>query len=68
MIKTEAEFFTTRQYVDQLQQILMELRRTHSPRQSESMSKSYLRELAKSQRELTLYLSLPELTPEPQNE
>jgi hypothetical protein len=69
MIRTDAEFQTTREYVDRLQRILLELRRTHTPRQYESMSKAYLRELAKAQRELTLYLSLAEIsTAEPNSE
>ena len=58
MIKSEAEFETTRAYVDRLQHILMGLRRTHTPEQS------FLKELAKSQREIAAFLATPAFPPE----
>ena len=61
MIRSEAEYQRTREYVDKLQQILLGLRRTHTPSQFEAMSRAYVTELAKAQREITLYLAMPDV-------
>lgn len=59
MIQTDAEYEATRQYADRLQQILRALRQAHAPDEYQAMSKAYLKELARAQREITVYLSLP---------
>jgi len=59
MINTPEEFERTRDYVNRLQTTLLDLRRTHSSSQYASMSKAFLKELAKAQREITLYLATP---------
>ena len=59
MIQTETEFENTRQYVERLQTILLELRRSHSAGEYEVMSKAYLQELTRAQREIARFLALP---------
>jgi hypothetical protein len=61
MITSQEEFQKTRDYVERLQQTLLDLRRTHSASQYTSMSKAFLKELVKAQREITIYLATPEL-------
>jgi hypothetical protein len=62
MITTQEEFERTREYVNRLQTTLLDLRRTHSSSQYASMSKGFLKELAKAQREMTIYLATPVTT------
>ena len=59
MIKSFEEYQKTREYSERLQVILLDLHHTHTPGQYESMSKGFLKELAKAQREITLYLAIP---------
>lgn len=59
MIVTLEEYENTRAYEERLQQILLELRRTHTSSQYESLSRGYLKELARAQRAITLYLATP---------
>ena len=59
MITTQEEFERTREYVDRLQKTLLDLRHTHSSSQYASMSKAFLKELAKAQRDITIYLATP---------
>ena len=61
MIRSDDQYRRTRQYVDGLQEILLELRRTSTPSQYEWMSKAYLKELTKAQREIAMYLAPPEV-------
>jgi hypothetical protein len=59
MIASDQEFQTTREYVERLQTILLELRRTHSPTQYQAMSRGFLKELTRAQREMAVYLAAP---------
>lgn len=61
MIASEDDYNRTREYVDRLQKILLELRRTHSASQFQSMSRSFLKELTTAQREINIYLATPEV-------
>lgn len=63
MIQTDAEFEGTRQYVERLQTLLLELRRSHSDGEYEVVSKAYLHELTKAQREIARYLAAPRPAP-----
>jgi len=49
----------TKEYTDRLQQILLGLRGAHSAQEYEMMSKAYLKELTKAQREIAVYLAVP---------
>ena len=60
MIKSFEEYQKTREYSERLQVILLALRHTHTPGEYTHMSKGFLTELAKAQREITLYLAIPE--------
>lgn len=59
MIRSYEEYQATRDYAERLQKILLDLRKTHSASQFESLSKGYIKELTKAQREITLYLATP---------
>lgn len=59
MIRTQEEYERTLDYIAGLQRLLMEMRRTHTPEQYQHMSRNYIKELAKTQREITFYLALP---------
>ena len=59
MISNDQEYAATREYAERLERILLELRKTHTGSQYEGMSKGFLKELAKAQREITLYLAVP---------
>lgn len=61
MIASEDDYNRTREYVDRLQKILLELRRTHSASQFQGMSRSFLKELTTAQREINIYLATPEV-------
>jgi hypothetical protein len=65
VIATYEEYEATREYIDRLQQILLGLRRSHSGSQYEQMSKGFLKELAKAQREIAAYIALPEVPEQP---
>ena len=62
MIQSDAEYTAAVEYVNRLQQILFELRRTHTPTQFDGMSKAYLKELTRAQREIARFLATPEMT------
>ena len=57
MIETEAQYRRTRQFVDRLQDILLNARTTSSPEDYALMSRSLLKDLAKAQREIAMYLA-----------
>ncbi len=59
MISTLDDYNRTREYTDRLQQILLSLRAAHYAREYEWMSKAYLQELTKAQREIAIYLAVP---------
>ncbi len=64
MISSREEYQKTKEYTDRLQQILLGLRDVHSARDYETMSKAYLKELTKAQREIAVYLAIPMPTPQ----
>ncbi len=59
MIQSPEEYQRTRQYVERLQDILLSLRQSHETAQYEALSRGYLTELARAQREITAYLAVP---------
>jgi len=59
MIASLEEYQRTKEYTDRLQQILLGLRATHSAPEYETMSKAYLKELTKAQREIAIFLAVP---------
>lgn len=59
MITTHEEYQRTRDYVERLQNTLLDLRHTHTASQYASMSKAFLKELAKAHREIMVYLATP---------
>jgi hypothetical protein len=59
MISSVEEYKKTKDYTDRLQQILLGLRAAHSAHEYENMSKAYLKELTKAQREIAVYLAVP---------
>ncbi len=59
MISSVEEYQKTKEYSDRLQQILLGLRSAHSAQEYERMSKAYLKELTKAQRQIALYLAAP---------
>ena len=59
MISTREEYRNTKEYTDRIQQILLGLRAAHSAQEYESMSKAYLKELTRAQREIAVYLTIP---------
>lgn len=61
MISSEEDYKRTHEYTERLQSILLELRRVHTGSQFESMSRSFLKELTKAQREISVYLATPEM-------
>ena len=62
MIASQDEYERTREYAEHLQRILVELRAAHSAHDYAWMSKAYLKELTKAQREIAMYLALPEVS------
>lgn len=58
-IRTAEEYERTLGYIAGLQRLLLEMRETHTAEQYQHMSGSYLKELAKAQREVTFYLAMP---------
>lgn len=60
MIASKEEFDKTQEYAQRLQTILLSLRAAHSPQEYEAMSRAYLKELTQAQREIALYLAVPE--------
>ena len=54
MISSMEDYQKTKEYTDRLQQILLGLRASHSPQEYESMSRAYLKELTKAQREIAV--------------
>jgi len=59
MMKTFEEYQRTHAYVERLQQTLLDLGRTHTESQYTSMSKGFIKELSKAQREIMIYLATP---------
>jgi hypothetical protein len=59
MIQTAEEYERALEYIAGLQRLLLEMRETHTTEQYQHMSGSYLKELAKAQREVTFYLAMP---------
>ena len=59
MISSTEDYQKTKEYTDRLQQILLSLRAAHSAQEYETMSRAYLRELTKAQREIAVYLAVP---------
>jgi hypothetical protein len=53
------EYQRAKEYSERLQQILLGLRAAHPAHEYESMSKAYLKELTKAQRENAVYLAVP---------
>jgi len=62
MISSMEEYQRTKEYTDCLQQILLGLRAIHSAQEYETMSKGYLKELTKAQREIAVFLAVPRPT------
>jgi len=60
MIVSMEDYRKTKEYTDRLQQILLSLRAAHSPQEYEGMSRPYLKELTKAQREIAVYLAVPQ--------
>jgi|GEM_PF-1490044 len=60
MISSIEDYKRTKDYTDRLQQILLGLRAAHSTQEYESMSRAYLKELTKAQREIAVYLAVPQ--------
>jgi len=65
MISSMEEYQRTKEYTDRLQQILLGLRDVHSAQEYETMSKAYLKELTRAQREIAIYLTVPTISGEP---
>ena len=59
MISTREEYRNTKEYTDRIQQILLGLRAVHTAQEYESISRAYLKELTKAQREIAVYLAIP---------
>ena len=59
MISSMEEYQKAKEYTDRIQQILLGLRAAHSAQEYESMSRAYLKELTKAQREIAVYLAVP---------
>ncbi len=59
MISSMEEYQRTKEYTDRLQQILLGLRAAHSAPEYETMSRAYLKELTRAQRETAVYLAVP---------
>ena len=60
MISSIEDYKRTKDYTDRLQQILLGLRSAHSTQEYESMSRASLKELTKAQREIAVYLAVPQ--------
>jgi len=59
MISSVEEYQKTKEYSDRLQQILLGLRSAHSAQEYEQMSRAYLKELTKAQRQIAIFLAVP---------
>ncbi len=57
MIQSDNEYTMAVGYVSRLQQVLFDLRRSHTPTQYHGMCKAYLRELTRVQREIARFLA-----------
>lgn len=60
MIASLEDYQKTKEYTDRLQQILLGLRAAPSAQEYESMSRAYWKELTKAQREIAVYLAVPQ--------
>jgi hypothetical protein len=58
MIESLEEYERTVEYANGLQNWLLKMRAAQEPEQYQLMSRSYLKDLAKAQREITLYLAV----------
>jgi hypothetical protein len=59
MIRTEEEYKRTKEYVNKLEAILLDARRNTEPTEYELMSRSFVRSIAKAQRDMMVYLAGP---------
>ena len=59
MIASMEDYQKTKEYTDRLQQILLGLRAAYSMQECESMSRAYLKELTRAQREIAVYFAVP---------
>lgn len=59
MISSMEDYQRTKEYADRLQQILLGLRDVHSAQEYETISRAYLKELTKAQREIAVFLAVP---------
>lgn len=62
MISNQQEYEKTRQYVDNLQSILPGLRQQHSESEYAFMSRAYLKELTRAQREIVRFFATDRLS------
>ena len=60
MISSMEDYRKTKEYSDRLQQISLGLRAAHSPQEYESLSRAFLKERTKAQREIAVYLAVPQ--------
>jgi len=63
VISLMGEYQKAKEYTDRLEQILLSLRSSHSAQEYEQMSKAYLKELTKAQRQIAMYLAVPASAP-----
>ena len=61
MIRTDEELRVAQECIGNLEQVLMEAKRTHSPAQYRTLAASLLLELQQRQQEILEYLMEPEL-------
>lgn len=62
MISNQQEYEKARHYADQLQSILLGLRQHHSGSEYAAMSKSYVKELARTQREIVRFFAVSDIS------
>lgn len=67
-IQTEGDFARTREYAAKLEDVLLNMRRTHTPEQYEYFSKSFIKELSEAKHEVLLYLAKAPSEAAPVNE
>jgi hypothetical protein len=60
MIRNQQEYEKARHYADRLQMILLGLRQHHSESEYAAMSKAYVKELARTQREIVRFFAVSE--------
>ena len=63
MISSMEDYRKTKEHSNRLQQILLGLRAAHSPQEYESLSRAFLKELTKAQREIAVFLAIPQQAP-----